>query len=456
MILKHIDTIEENEIIAKNIQKDASILFNAGKEFNSDVREKLKELGFQYLYVEGEPTTEEKFFSIFYEIENEVETEEHIDEKIDFLIENKVDNSKILSIFQKLHDIEAKKKIIDYSFKDFSDEVMNFSLRTLKTSDDIGLLSALFEHLQEKIDKDNLANMISLLDEGSHFVKSRMKTLFKKRFSLRELYDLDCRLKEKGQCYDFFQKDLNFSIMPPRHFWDTKVMIFSYRPDEHRILKAYLENLEMQVYLEKYADFEKKILQKNPHIILLDFDGSKETKDFFERINHSYKDRIIMITTSSIDKEAFLSTIRKGASYFIKKPYSLPKIQNYLTFLIKNGKILESFSSPNDRLKVEIRHFGKNTRKFDFTGEITSYTAGQIQNNVYKYLSLNNYFFYDMANVVRIDSAGVNFLLKSYDITTDSDNDLFICNVSDEIRQGLQGFSQKLVFIDKWEELVWK
>jgi|GEM_PF-4877834 len=456
MILKHIDTIEENEIIAKNIQKDSSVLYNAGKEFNTDVKEKLKNLGFEFIYVEGEPTKEEKVFSIFYEIENGLESKESVKDKVDFLIENDVENSRILSLFQDLHDVEVRKKIIDYSFRNFSDEVMNFSLRTLKTTDEVSILSELFEHLQEKIDKKNLANMISLLDEGSGFVKSRMKTLFKNRFSLRELYDLDCRLKKKGECYDFFRKELNFSIMPPRHFWDTKVMIFSYRPQEHKILKAFLENLEMKVFLEKYSDFEKKILQENPHIILLDFDGSKETKGFFDRINRSYKDRIILITTSLVDKDTFLSTIREGASYFIKKPYSLPEIQNYLTYLIKNGKVLDVFSTANERLKVELRHFGKNTRKFDFTGEITSYTAGEIENNIYNYLKFNNYFFYDMANVVRVDSAGVNFLLKSYDMTSNHNNDLFICNVSDNIKEELQGFSQKLVFIDEWEELVWK
>ncbi|MGM0606788.1 MAG: STAS domain-containing protein [Candidatus Muiribacteriota bacterium] len=455
MILKLVDELKEEDVLAKEVTQRDSILYKSGKVISEDVIKKIKSLGIGFVYIEGKPGKDELIRQYKIELENSLQTSISDDEKITFLIKEKVSAEDIFSFYEKINDINVKKNYIDYCFKDFSDNIFNFFLKKIRHGIEPEIVLYILDYLEKNIKNINAESIITLYKNSNAEVVEKVKNILKNNYSLRQLYDLKKRLELKNEKYDFFDKDVNFNLMPHKSFWDIRIMVVSKNTVEHNILKSYLENLEMNV---KYCEPDKAydlISSFDPYIIFFDFDRIKNPLNKFLSVSNEFYKKIFFIISSSADIKLLKKTMRAGADYFLKKPYSLPKIQTYLSKAVKNGKLIEQLDLSNNLLKVDIRYFGYKIKKFDFYGELSAMTTDEINEPVLNNIQIDKFYFFDMQNLDSIDMSGVRFLLKVKDVVKQKTAELYLLNCSDKILEQMGNYSNHVNIVESWEKAIW-
>ncbi len=456
MILKFLENIETGDVLARDILVNDSVYYSKGREIAEDVINRVRDLGITYVYVEGEPAEDDLIRQYMVEIKGEVPDEDmSSDEKFSYLIEKKVEKKKLFELYPFVSEREVKEGFISYVAEEKDDNTINFFLRTLRTSTDSQLKSHILNILGKWVDGSNVMSFVSLVSDDDRNIAYIAGDILKERFSLRQLYELKKKLEDKGEVYDFFRNRINFSLMSPMHFWDKKVVIVTNTPEKHMLLKTYLENLEMIVEVTDYEQRESVFGEFSPYIFIFDFDGQDNALDLFRVSASEYSDRIFFILSSYVDKKLFWETTNSGASYFIRKPYSLPRIQRYLTSALQNGKLLSVLNTSNRLLKIEIKYFGDNIKKMDFFGELIGMTVQEIEGGMEPFISASKYYFFDMANVIRLDTQGIRFILKKKDDILNMDAQLFIMNYTKDIEKELMLYANQLDFVNSWEEAVW-
>ncbi|MFA5478528.1 MAG: STAS domain-containing protein [Candidatus Muiribacteriota bacterium] len=455
MILKPLSELKHGDFIAKNIVNKDSILFKEGKEVTDDIISKLKSLNVKYVYVAGEPEKKDIIKQYFIELENKFETDVKDCEKIEYLMGEKEKPEKLTAFFNLIEDVEKKKRFIDYCFNYFSDEIFNFFLKAIRMGESAIISLYIIDLLDKKIREVNIESVVSLYNSTNAQLADKITRLLKKNFTLRQLYMLKKRLEEKNETYDFFNKDINFSIMPPKYFWDVKILIVSTEPSQHILLKGFLESLEMNVKSIDFEDIDVQIDSFNPHLVLVDLDNYPNSASIFTGISNKYQDKIYLVLSSSVNKELLAEVSRAGATYFIKKPYSLPKIQNYLSTAVKDGKVIKQLSTSNNLLTVYIKNLGNKIKKFDFSGELTGFTIDEIGKELVYYIKNDKYYFFDMQNIAKVDMSGIRFFMKLKEDINSKLSELFIINCCDNLKKEFGTYSNVLNFAESWEEQLW-
>ncbi|MCK9224810.1 MAG: STAS domain-containing protein [Candidatus Muirbacterium halophilum] len=456
MILKLIDEVLENEVLNRDVEFNGSILFKSGKELSKQMLAKLKEQSVPFIYVDGEPDDNQKIRQYIMEIKSDFNEFSTAKEKIDYLIQKQISTAEFMELFPFIKDFNLKKDITNYFKENFNYEIFNYIIKNIKLVNDSKSNALFMDIIEEKCDKDNIDIVVGLLDSNDSAVKNRVKKIIKNKLSLRKLYEIKNKFKKNGHQSDFFEKEINFLLMPPKYFWDKKIMIFSTLIEKHIILKSYLENLETIVMLTDYNDFDNKILKHKPYIIIFDLDDDLNNLEVFKQCSHKYEDIIYFILSSKVDKKLFWEATNNGANYFIKKPYSLPKIQTYLSTVIQHGKIIGSYITSNKLLKLDFKNFGNDIKKIDFFGDLIGFTVDEVSDYIAVQIKNQRYYFFDFANLTKIDSAGIRFLLKLKDVTEKSDSELFFLNCNSDVEKEIFTYNNILIMADKWEEVIWR